>query len=68
MTLKREELLQKLAALAIKVSLDAPLKFSRVGYTTYIQRDTVNAIREVLDDAGVEWRIQHKSLRAKTRK
>ncbi len=58
------EALRQLAMLAIDVALEAPLdRASQPGYYCYINRDTVRAIRAILDDAGIPWKQQKKELK-----
>lgn len=62
-TWRKYDALGNLAMLAIDVALEAPLdRPSQPGYYCYINRDTVRAIREVLDDAGIPWKQQKKEL------
>lgn len=56
---------RQLAALAMMIALEAPARFSKVGYTTVVNRATVAKIREVLDAMGVDWKTKHKQLRSK---
>ena len=55
----------ELAKLAMMIALEAPERFSKVGYTTVVNRSTVTRIREVLDQLGVDWKFQHRKIRSK---
>jgi hypothetical protein len=63
-TRPKYDALGNLAMLAIDVALEAPLDRARQpGYYCYINRDTVRAIRAILDDAGILWKQQKKELK-----
>jgi hypothetical protein len=58
--------LGNLAMLAIDMALEAALdKPNQPGYYTYVSRDTLREIRKILDDAGIDWKTQHKQIRSK---
>lgn len=59
------QLQNELANLAMMIALEAPEHFSKVGYTTVVNRATVNRIRTVLSAAGVDWVSKHRELRRK---
>jgi len=55
-----------LAELAIDIALGCPLdRPNQPGYYTYVSRDTVREIRQILERAGIPWKQQHKELRRK---
>jgi hypothetical protein len=56
---------EKLAALAIAVSTEAPLRLKPPGYQCYITHETVKRIRAVLDEAKIDWRQLHKNARTR---
>lgn len=63
----REAATRQLAALATMIAMEAPARFSKVGYTCTVNRATVTMIRNVLDAMGVDWKTKHKQLRSKTK-
>lgn len=56
-----------LAQLAMRVSIEAPLRLKSPGYQCYITHETVRQIRKILDDARIDWRAQHKAARSRGR-
>jgi len=55
---------RQLSMLALDIALGCPLdRPNQPGYYTYVSRDTVRAIRATLDEAGIDWKKQHKELR-----
>lgn len=56
---------EKLAALAVAVSTEAPLRLKPPGYQVYITHETVKRIRAVLDEARIDWRQLHKNARTR---
>lgn len=63
----RHQVMSELATLAMMIALEAPARFSKVGYTTAVNRATVARIREVLDTNRIDWKTKHKQLRSKAK-
>jgi hypothetical protein len=54
---------EKLAALALAVSTDAPMRLKGPGHMCYVSKELIQRIRDACNESQIDWRQLHKNAR-----